>query len=44
MIVNEIAKFWKPLHAAAELLLVAELGEPLLVSALLPAGSAARPR
>ena len=28
MIVNEIAKFWKPLQLAIQLLLVAELGEP----------------
>ena len=31
MIVNEIAKLVNPLHAAIELLLVAELREPLLV-------------
>ena len=35
MIVNEIAKFWKPLQLAAQLLLVAELGEALLVTVLL---------
>ena len=29
MIVNEIAKFWKPLQLRFELLLVAELGEAL---------------
>ena len=33
MIVNEIAKFENPLHARGQLLLVAQLGEPLLVSA-----------
>ena len=32
MIVNEIAKFVKPLQARVQLLLVAELGEPLLVA------------
>ena len=37
MIVNEIAKFENPLQRALQLLLVAELGEPLLVI-----GSAAR--
>ena len=32
MIVNEMPKFWNPRPGAVELLLVAELGEPLLVS------------
>ena len=37
MIENEIAKFEKPLQLRFELLLVAELGEPLLVAIVDPA-------
>ena len=42
MIVNEIAKFENPLHAAVQLLLVAHLREPLLVRVLDAAESVAK--